>query len=63
MAYSTESDWVGWVRTPPGRWRPVVAAATYADCWGRLLDERPCGHCEKVVKAKGDNPNERRKPR
>ena len=48
------APWTGWLRRAPcGRWAAVCHAATWSDCWGRLLDapaldDRP-GTVERVV--------------
>ena len=52
--------WTGFLRLPGARWSAVCQAATWAECWARLLPIRPAdaASVEKLVSQR--NPNERK---
>jgi hypothetical protein len=60
--------WTGWTRpAPDGTWRAVCTAATWSDCWGRVLlvlrEPGWQGTMEAVVLETGRHPDMRARPR
>jgi hypothetical protein len=63
---SAPTRWAGWYRPHKRtRWTRICQAASYEDCWGKLLEKRPAGSprtAELLVTRAEANPNDSRTP-